>query len=99
MKIVSDFPRKIEPGAVSEPTYTIESIARVVEAAHAAGARVVAHSTLDYVVDLVHGGVDSVEHGVGIPSWQRVGKIDDDRDHARWLLRPPRHPTAQNSQS
>jgi hypothetical protein len=37
VKIISDFPRKIEPGTVSEPTYTIESIARVVEAVHVAG--------------------------------------------------------------
>ena len=66
VKIISDFPRKIEPGAVSEPTYTLESIARVVEAAHAAGARVAAHSTIDNVIDLVHAGVDSVEHGVGM---------------------------------
>lgn len=66
VKIISDFPRKIEPGAVSEQTYTIESIARLVEAAHKAGARVAAHSTIDNVIDLVRAGVDSVEHGVGM---------------------------------
>lgn len=66
VKIIADFPRQIEPGAISEPTYTIESVARVVEAAHAAGARVAAHSTIDNVLDLVHAGVDSIEHGVGM---------------------------------
>lgn len=66
VKVIADFPRTLEPGASSTSTYTSRAIAGVVQAAHAAGARVAAHSTIENVVDLIGAGVDSIEHGFGM---------------------------------
>ena len=65
VKVIADFPDLVA-GTPPEPTYGIEAIAALVAAAHQAGARVAAHSTIDNVVDLVRAGVDSIEHGAGM---------------------------------
>ena len=63
IKIIADFP-DLDAGTPPEPTYTIDAIATVTAAAHQAGARVAAHSTIDNIAQLVAAGVDSIEHGV-----------------------------------
>ena len=65
VKVIADFP-DLEAGTPPEPTYAMGAIAALATAAHGAGARVAAHSTIDNVVPLVRAGVDSIEHGTGI---------------------------------
>ncbi|HEY2949281.1 MAG TPA: amidohydrolase family protein [Micromonosporaceae bacterium] len=49
------------------PTYPTDVLAAAIEAAHAAGARVAAHTFQeDAVAALIRAGVDSVEHGTGM---------------------------------
>jgi imidazolonepropionase-like amidohydrolase len=68
VKIITDFPHVVQgvpqPGTVAS-TYDDEVLARAVETAHKAGARVAAHSTLAASA-LVAMGVDSLEHGNGV---------------------------------
>lgn len=68
VKIITDFPQVVDgipqPGTVAS-TYNDETLARAVETAHTAGARVAAHSTLAASA-LVAMGVDSLEHGNGL---------------------------------
>jgi len=63
VKVVADFPLTF-PGGRAEPNYDLETLTRLVEAAHAAGARVAAHVTGAALSDVVAAGVDSVEHGL-----------------------------------
>jgi imidazolonepropionase-like amidohydrolase len=50
------------------PTWTQADIARAVQAAHAAGAKVTVHATRpDAIVAAVDSGVDGIEHGTGMP--------------------------------
>ena len=65
VKVIADFP---DPAAGTDAaaTYRIEAIARLVAAAHDAGARVAAHSTVPDAGQLVAAGIDSVEHGFGL---------------------------------
>ena len=56
IKVIADW----MPG---ELNYDRDLLARLVEAAHAAGARVAAHSAEACVTEVVAAGVDSVEHG------------------------------------
>lgn len=63
VKVVADFPITM-PGGRTEPNYDLETLTAVVDAAHAAGARVAAHVTGKALADVVAAGVDSVEHGV-----------------------------------
>ena len=68
VKLVADFPL-LRPGEAPkepEPSYELADIRRLVDAVHAAGARVAAHTTTRYVTDLVGAGIDSVEHGTSI---------------------------------
>jgi hypothetical protein len=60
--VIADFPGP-EPGTDAEATYPVQAIARMVAAAHRAGARVAVHSTVPDTGQLVAVGVDSVEHG------------------------------------
>jgi imidazolonepropionase-like amidohydrolase len=53
-------------GTDAKATYRIDAIARLVAAAHEAGARVAEHSTVPGTGQLVAAGVDSVEHGFGL---------------------------------
>jgi imidazolonepropionase-like amidohydrolase len=68
VKLVADFPlvRPDEPPRDPAPSYELATIRRLVEAVHAAGARVAAHTTTRYVTDLIGVGIDSVEHGTSV---------------------------------
>jgi imidazolonepropionase-like amidohydrolase len=63
VKVIADFPPNFPRGR-AEPNYDLETLTRVVEAVHAAGARVAAHVTGAAVADVVAAGIDSVEHGL-----------------------------------
>ena len=62
VKVIADFPH-VTAGTDAEATYPVQAVARVVAAAHRAGARVAAHSTVPGTSQLVAAGVDSIEHG------------------------------------
>ncbi len=66
IKLIADFPQveglRPVPGT-SSPTYPPEVVAAVVDAAHAHGVRVAAHSNHPGVAELVAAGIDSIEHG------------------------------------
>jgi imidazolonepropionase-like amidohydrolase len=62
VKVVADFPPDAAPGAPAEQTFDLAVVARIVEAARAAGARVAAHVTTAIAGDLVRLGVSSLEH-------------------------------------
>jgi imidazolonepropionase-like amidohydrolase len=69
VKLVGDFPVLGGPDQGPTrpvPTYPIDDVRRLVDAVHAAGARVAAHSTTRHVTELIDAGVDSVEHGTGL---------------------------------
>ena len=55
----------------------------VVQAVHAAGGRVMAHSTGLAAADLVHAGVDSIEHGMQL---NRDLLQDMAQQHIAWSL-------------
>jgi imidazolonepropionase-like amidohydrolase len=63
VKVIADFPPNF-PRGPAEPNYDLGTLTRLVEAAHAAGARVAAHVTGAAVADVVAAGIDSVEHGL-----------------------------------
>jgi imidazolonepropionase-like amidohydrolase len=68
VKVIADFP-PVADGMPSGPpalTYSGESIEAMITAVHAAGGRVAAHVTTDFVSDLVRAGADSIEHGTAI---------------------------------
>ncbi|MCL1595678.1 MAG: amidohydrolase family protein [Actinomycetia bacterium] len=60
VKIVADWPRK---GLGPLNNYPLETLTEAVAVAHAAGARVAAHTMADGASDAVAAGVDSIEHG------------------------------------
>ncbi len=64
VKVVADFPERFPDGGPALPNYDLETLTRLVEAVHAAGARVAAHVTGRALADVVAAGIDSVEHGV-----------------------------------
>lgn len=66
IKIVGDFPERLEPGFRPKRTYTAATIAAACDAAHARGARVAVHCTIDNAREVVEAGVDSIEHGIGL---------------------------------
>jgi imidazolonepropionase-like amidohydrolase len=65
VKLVGDFPtvHADQPWDPPSPTYPVADVRRLVEAVHAAGARVAAHTTTRFATELIAAGVDSVEHG------------------------------------
>ena len=63
VKVVADFPPNFPRGR-AEPNFDRETLTRLVDAVHLAGARVAAHVTGAAVGDVVAAGIDSVEHGV-----------------------------------
>jgi imidazolonepropionase-like amidohydrolase len=67
VKLVADFP-DVTGGRPTLPdqTFDIDVVAGMVDAVHAAGARVAAHVTTPLVADLVRVGIDSVEHGTAL---------------------------------
>jgi imidazolonepropionase-like amidohydrolase len=66
VKIIADFPGPDGNWAIAPITYPIEVVRALVEAVHAAGARVMAHTSTGHVAELVRAGVDSIEHGPAI---------------------------------
>ncbi|MGH3377216.1 MAG: amidohydrolase family protein [Actinoallomurus sp.] len=67
VKLVGDFPVLGQAERTEAlPTYAIDEVRRLVEAVHAAGARVAVHTNTAFVKELVAAGVDSVEHGDGL---------------------------------
>jgi hypothetical protein len=52
-------------------TYEIGLVEELVEAAHARGARVAAHTTSPLVTELIRAGIDSVEHGTSVIAGRR----------------------------
>lgn len=64
VKIIGDFPGPDGNWFAAPPTYEHEVVRELVQAVHAAGARVMAHSTGLAAADLVDAGVDSIEHGM-----------------------------------
>ena len=64
VKIVADWPQGESAERRAVPSYDTATLRGVVDAAHAAGARVAAHSVSPFVADLVRLGVDSIEHGI-----------------------------------
>jgi len=66
LKLIADFPTLDEDGRPQppvSPTYPADAVEAVIALAHRRGARVAAHATSELAADLVHLGVDSVEHG------------------------------------
>jgi imidazolonepropionase-like amidohydrolase len=66
VKLVADFPDLSREGTLPEQTFGIDVVTAMVDAVHAAGARVAAHVTTPLVQDLVRAGIDSVEHGTAL---------------------------------
>src|SRR5436189_6338325 len=69
VKLVGDFPAFTgpdQPPAPPAPTDPVADVRRLVDAVHAAGARVAAHSTTGHVKSLIDAGIDSVEHGTAL---------------------------------
>jgi imidazolonepropionase-like amidohydrolase len=68
VKLIADFP-VLHPGQAPldpSPTYPLADVRRLVQAVHAAGARVAAHATTRHVAELIDAGIDSVEHGTAL---------------------------------
>jgi imidazolonepropionase-like amidohydrolase len=65
IKVICDFP-DLAAQTAAEPTYSSDAIARLVAAAHKAGARVAAHTTTPKAAAAVAAGVDSIEHGTSL---------------------------------
>jgi len=64
IKIYADY--RWKPGAVSQPTFTLDEIKLMVEVAESAGSYVVAHaSTPEGMRRAILGGVETIEHGDG----------------------------------
>jgi imidazolonepropionase-like amidohydrolase len=68
VKIMADFPGPDGNWFAAPPSYPYETVQALVDAVHAAGARVMAHSTGCAAGDLVRAGVDSIEHGMQLNS-------------------------------
>jgi imidazolonepropionase-like amidohydrolase len=69
VKLVADFSSAASRAAgapSTEPTYDLDVVRDLVEATHAAGARIAAHVTTDLVAELVSIGIDSIEHGTAL---------------------------------
>ena len=68
VKVIADFAPIVDgmPAGAAAANYSTEAVAAMVNAVHAAGGRVAAHSTLATAAGLVAAGVDSIEHGTGI---------------------------------
>lgn len=66
VKVMGDFPGPDGHWFAAPSNYPVEVLARLVREAHAAGARVMGHSTGLGIADLVAAGVDSIEHGMAM---------------------------------
>ena len=63
VKVIADFVGPDGNWWNAPANYSAETLRRVVEAVHARGARVAAHSTGPFAAECVRAGVDSIEHG------------------------------------
>jgi imidazolonepropionase-like amidohydrolase len=63
VKIIADFPGPDGNWFAPQVNYPAEALRKLVEAVHAAGARVAAHVSDPVITKLVQVGVDSIEHG------------------------------------
>jgi imidazolonepropionase-like amidohydrolase len=63
VKIIADFVGPDGNWWQARPNYSAELLRQVVEAVHAKGARVAAHTTGPFADEVVRAGVDSIEHG------------------------------------
>jgi imidazolonepropionase-like amidohydrolase len=63
VKVVADFPGPDGNWFAPIVNYPPEALRALVEAVHAAGARVAAHVSGPFVAEVVRAGVDSIEHG------------------------------------
>jgi imidazolonepropionase-like amidohydrolase len=66
VKLLGDFPGADGNWFAAPSTYSRDVLTKVVREVHAAGARVMGHSTGLGAADLVAAGVDSVEHGMAL---------------------------------
>lgn len=66
VKIMGDFPGPDGDWFAAPPVYPEAAVADLVRAVHAAGGRVLAHSTGRAAALLVRAGVDSIEHGMAL---------------------------------
>lgn len=66
VKILGDFPGPDGDWFGAPPTYPLDVVTTLVREVHAAGARVMAHSTGRGAAELVEAGVDSIEHGMAL---------------------------------
>jgi len=66
VKVLADFPEADGNWFAAPANYPREVVATLVREAHAAGARVMAHSTGLAAAELVRAGVDSIEHGMAL---------------------------------
>ena len=73
VKVIADFPAVADgmPSGPPGPTYSGAAIEAMITAVHAAGGRVAAHVTTDFVFDLVRAGADSIEHGTATEAARR----------------------------
>ena len=63
VKIIADFPGPDWNWSAPIVNYPVEAVRSLVREVHAAGARVLAHTSGTFVAELVRAGVDSIEHG------------------------------------
>lgn len=63
IKIIADFPGADGNWFAPRTVFPIERVRDLIQVAHAAGARVMAHTSGPLVHELVAAGVDSIEHG------------------------------------
>ena len=66
VKVLGDFPGPDGNWFTAPANYPRDVLTTLVREAHAAGARVMAHSTGLGAADLVHAGVDAIEHGMAL---------------------------------
>ena len=68
VKVIADFPAIADgmPSGLPRLTYSEQAVKAMVAAVHAAGGRVAAHVSTDFIADLVRAGVDSIEHGTAV---------------------------------
>jgi imidazolonepropionase-like amidohydrolase len=83
IKIIADFPGPDGNWFAPRVNYDAELVARAVAAAHAHGARVMAHVSGPIVGDLVRAGVDSIEHRADGPAPRARGPAAPGRPDAR----------------
>src|SRR5207302_1092669 len=96
VKVIADFPPNFPRGR-AEPNYDLETLTRLVEAAHAAGARVAAHVTGAALADVVAAGVAApaaARRYLGLPGLEPGAPADlvcypaDPRDDPEVLASP-----------